>query len=724
MLWDRLFSSSFRKFKVFSIYRMSFPVWNSDPSFNKITSSYFKDLIDLSGNLIIRNGTIKSPANTIEFDDTFSFINIPNSMNVLTQLKANYDSVEYDVGLQCEKVDTLVTDVGTISPIVYDSQFKLTGLYWDNGLTTTVFTNNVSFPNGSISSLAINNSSFVALSGTQTIDGAKTFNTAPTMSGANISVGSIPINRVSGTAVNLNGAQSITATKTFTVAQTFSNNIRLDGSLVVNNNTQTITNAQLQAIPDISTLKTITTAISYTPATTTTVIGNILQFTGTLNGWNTTNFSNAINYAKDLTSSAQTQIDTLTTNSVSLSASNVFTGATNQFSNTLRLDGALNLNANALVIPNTTLQKIQYLSTLSSDVQTQINNISGVSLSASNVFTAQNQFTNNIRLDGSLIVNNNGTTLTNDNLNRIQWLSGVSSSVSTSITNLNSSVSTLNTKTTKISYMSVGGINTTTILDGLISQTFSFTGTINNISTTTFGYISGLTSSAQTQISNLATKLTGLTYSGTTTTVANTLATATLTFSGTLNNISTTTFGYLSGLTENIKTSLDNLSARIATVEIVGTIIMSPLLDLQTTTNNKYLACTGQLVSRTTYSALFAKFGELFGAGDGSTTFGLPNYQGMFLRGMGNQIINGTNYGNYNSTYAPDQDSIQNHTHSGQAGAYLGTNNTLQSVGYMASLNYAPASYSFNNTGQMATGRINDFETKPVSIGIYYYVRT
>jgi len=644
---------------------MSFPNWNADSSFNKITSSYFKDLIDLSGNLIIRNGTIKSPANTIEFDDTFSFINIPNSMNILTQLKANYDSVEYDVGLQCEKVDTLVSDVGTISPIVYDSQFKLTGLYWDNGLTTTVFTNNVSFPNGSISSLAINNSSFVALSGTQTIDGAKTFNTGPTMSGANISVGSIPINRVSGTAVNLNGAQSITATKTFTVAQTFSNNIRIDGSLIVNNNTQIITNSQLQSIPDISTLKTITTAISYTPATTTTVIGNILQFTGTLNGWDTTNFSNAINYAKDLTSSAQTQINTLTTNSVLLANNNIFTG--NQTFN-------------------------------------------GTTTTVSNTLA-----TSNITFSGNLNTIPSAT---------FAFINSLTSNAQTQLTGLGTRATTLETKTTKMSYMSVGGVNTTTILDGLISQTFSFTGTINNINTTTFGYISGLTSSAQTQISNLATKLTGISYSGTTTTVANTLASATLTFSGTLNNISTTVFGYLSGLTENIKTSLDNLSARITNLEIVGTIIMSPLLDLQTTTSNKYLMCNGQAVSRTTYSALFAKFGELFGVGNGSTTFNLPNYNGMFLRGMGNQIINGVNYGNYNSTYAPDQDSIQNHTHSGQAGAYLGTNNTLQSVGYMASLNYAPASYSFTNTGQMATGRINDFETKPVSIGIYYYVRT
>jgi microcystin-dependent protein len=703
---------------------MSFPEWNSDPSWNKITSSYFRDNIDLSGNFIIRNGTIRSPANEIQFDDTFGFVNFVNSVNVFSQLKNTYNSVVYDVGLQCEKTDTLVADVATLSPIVSDTQFKTTGFYWDSGLSTTVFNNNASFPNGSISSTAINNTSFVALSGEQTIDGVKSFNSAPVMSGASITTGTIPVNRVSGSAVNLSTTQTITATKTFSVAQTFQNNIRLDGSLLVNNGANTITNAQLQNIADIGTLKTITTAISYTPATTTTLITGVLQWSGTLNGWNTTNFYNAINYSKSATSDLQAQITTLSNNSVSLSASNVFTGATNQFSNTLRLDGDLILNANTLTLTNANLQKIQYLSTVSSDIQTQINGINGVSLSASNIFTALNRFSNNIRLDGSLIVNNNTTTLTNDNLNRIQHLSGVSSSVSTSISNLNTSVSTLNTKTTKMSYESVLGLNTTTITDSLVSQVFTFSTSINNISTTTFGYLSNATENLQGAINSLKTKTTDLSYSASTTTIANTLATSTLTFSSTLNNISTTTFGYLSGLTENIKTSLDNLSARIATVEIVGTIIMSPLNDLQTTTSNKYLACNGLAVSRTTYSALFAKFGELFGVGNGTTTFNLPNYNGMFLRGMGNQIINNVNYGNYNSTYQPDPDSIQNHTHSGQAGAYLGTNNTLQSVGYMATMNYAPASYSFANTGNMSSGRINDFETKPVSIGIYYYVRT
>jgi microcystin-dependent protein len=38
-----------------------------------------------------------------------------------------------------------------------------------------------------------------------------------------------------------------------------------------------------------------------------------------------------------------------------------------------------------------------------------------------------------------------------------------------------------------------------------------------------------------------------------------------------------------------------------------------------------WLACTGAAVSRTTYAALFAAIGTTFGAGDGSTTFNLPN---------------------------------------------------------------------------------------------------
>jgi len=46
-----------------------------------------------------------------------------------------------------------------------------------------------------------------------------------------------------------------------------------------------------------------------------------------------------------------------------------------------------------------------------------------------------------------------------------------------------------------------------------------------------------------------------------------------------------------------------------------------------------WLKANGATISRTTYSALFAAIGTTYGAGDGSTTFKLPDLRGEFLRG-------------------------------------------------------------------------------------------
>ncbi|WP_339352802.1 phage tail protein [Acinetobacter beijerinckii] len=46
-----------------------------------------------------------------------------------------------------------------------------------------------------------------------------------------------------------------------------------------------------------------------------------------------------------------------------------------------------------------------------------------------------------------------------------------------------------------------------------------------------------------------------------------------------------------------------------------------------------YLELAGQAISRTTYSALFALFGTIYGDGNGSTTFNLPDLRGEFVRG-------------------------------------------------------------------------------------------
>lgn len=55
------------------------------------------------------------------------------------------------------------------------------------------------------------------------------------------------------------------------------------------------------------------------------------------------------------------------------------------------------------------------------------------------------------------------------------------------------------------------------------------------------------------------------------------------------------------------------------------------------------LLCDGSAVSRTTYANLFSAIGTTWGAGNGSTTFNLPNLKGRTLIGAG-LASSGTNY--------------------------------------------------------------------------------
>ena len=48
-----------------------------------------------------------------------------------------------------------------------------------------------------------------------------------------------------------------------------------------------------------------------------------------------------------------------------------------------------------------------------------------------------------------------------------------------------------------------------------------------------------------------------------------------------------------------------------------------------------FLLCNGAVVSRSTYAALFAILGVVFGSGDGSTTFTLPDYRNKTVLGAG-----------------------------------------------------------------------------------------
>ena len=80
-------------------------------------------------------------------------------------------------------------------------------------------------------------------------------------------------------------------------------------------------------------------------------------------------------------------------------------------------------------------------------------------------------------------------------------------------------------------------------------------------------------------------------------------------------------------------------SKKLANTEFIQALanILTPTGCVQafagSTTPNGWLLCDGSAVSRTDYAALFAVIGTTYGAGDGSTTFALPNLLDKFVEG-------------------------------------------------------------------------------------------
>lgn len=71
----------------------------------------------------------------------------------------------------------------------------------------------------------------------------------------------------------------------------------------------------------------------------------------------------------------------------------------------------------------------------------------------------------------------------------------------------------------------------------------------------------------------------------------------------------------------------------------IGTIMTWPASSLP---SPKWLICNGSEISRTTYAVLFSRIGTTYGAGNGTTTFNLPNTSGKFLIGVGVDPLAGT----------------------------------------------------------------------------------
>lgn len=134
-----------------------------------------------------------------------------------------------------------------------------------------------------------------------------------------------------------------------------------------------------------------------------------------------------------------------------------------------------------------------------------------------------------------------------------------------------------------------------------------------------------------------------------------------------------------------------------------------------------YLLCDGSAVSRTVYQSLFEAIGTTYGAGDGSTTFNLPDLQGRVPIGAGESDADGHsnhalgdadgkeaykltaaqsgmrghthNYSDYNTTYsfATGYRTTTDHSHSALISATAGGGATTRTSGDVNTISGADA---------------------------------
>lgn len=118
------------------------------------------------------------------------------------------------------------------------------------------------------------------------------------------------------------------------------------------------------------------------------------------------------------------------------------------------------------------------------------------------------------------------------------------------------------------------------------------------------------------------------------------------------NSIDNSEFQQLNNVSSNIQTQINSkLTAAGAFTIATGMILpwAAPLADKPT----GYLNCDGSNVSRSTYSALFAIIATTYGVGNGSTTFGLPNFQNRMAIGKSGTYSLGATGGSTTESYTP-----------------------------------------------------------------------
>ncbi len=152
----------------------------------------------------------------------------------------------------------------------------------------------------------------------------------------------------------------------------------------------------------------------------------------------------------------------------------------------------------------------------------------------------------------------------------------------------------------------------------------------------------------------------------------------------------------------------------------------------------KWLLCNGAAVSRTTYDNLFAIISTTFGAGDGSTTFNLPDMQGRIPVGAGSGAgltartladTGGTETHQLTTSELPahnhtfNQSDITATSHGGNPGWYLGFGDDggRPEAYFQAQTQNSLTSYHNDTIG--STGNDTAHENMPPFLALNYIIR-
>lgn len=148
-----------------------------------------------------------------------------------------------------------------------------------------------------------------------------------------------------------------------------------------------------------------------------------------------------------------------------------------------------------------------------------------------------------------------------------------------------------------------------------------------------------------------------------------------------------------------------------------------------------WLVCNGDAVSRVTYAGLFAAIGTTFGAGNGTTTFNLPDMRGMFPRGVDggrgvdpNRTIGTTQESsNLQHSHSITVQSAGNHTHNTVLNRELIPSGPQQNAVYgdqqMQGTNTIPTTSAGNHTHNASAANSGGTESRPVNLAFQFCIK-